>query len=239
MHGEQILPHLYRIAWWEMSGSDSIDADCFAIDCGPQVVVVDAGQGGRSYDLMKANLAHWELLERVTDLLLTHYHFDHSGGAAQFQADGVKLWGSEGLQAFLAAKQAENFSARVFKLDRVTQDNETFTIGDVTFTALATPGHTTSCMTFLATIDSLRCAFTGDMFMVNGTIGYSGSVDFDQVVLMRSLERLAGADFEAVFTGHMLAASQPEGFWLHDGKVHLQETIQAGREGKWVVPPGK
>jgi hypothetical protein len=33
----------------------------------------------------------------------------------------------------------------------------------------------------------------------------------------------------------MPQSTQPEGFWLHDGRNHVLQTLQAGIEGKWVI----
>ncbi|KPJ52097.1 MAG: hypothetical protein AMS16_06875 [Planctomycetes bacterium DG_58] len=117
--------------------------------------------------------------------------------------------------------------------DRVLKDGESFDVGDVHFEALDTPGHTSTCMTYLTEIDSIRCAFTGDLVMPNGTTGYTGSFDFDAQDLINSLRRLAQREFDALLTGHMLRRTQPEGFWLRDGRSHVIETLNAGMEGRW------
>jgi glyoxylase-like metal-dependent hydrolase (beta-lactamase superfamily II) len=240
-HGTQILPHLYRVAWWDMAGEGIVNCDVFAVDCGEAVVLIDAGRGGLSYPLMKANLAHWGLWGRVNPCLLTHMHPDHVGGVAPLRADGVGIWGGRGSAAFGQREQARQwFNGDVPPLDRVLTDGESFTCGDVRFEMLDTPGHTSTCVCYFATIDSVRCAFTGDMIMPNGTIGYSGSLDFNAAQLLASIRRVAARDIDAVLTGHMLGSSQPAGFWLQDGKSHLLETLQAGLGGKWVLPgPGR
>jgi glyoxylase-like metal-dependent hydrolase (beta-lactamase superfamily II) len=235
-HGTQILPHLYRVAWWDLAGKDVVNCDVFAVDCGESVVLIDSGRGGPSYPLMKANLARWGLWDRVELCLLTHLHWDHAGGVSQLRADGVSIWGGRGAAAFSQHERArEYFGGEVPALDRVLEDGEAFACSDVRFEMLDTPGHTSTCVSYFAGIDSVRCAFTGDLVMPNGTIGYSGSFDFDAQKLLGSLRRVAQREFNAVLTGHMLRTTQPSGFWMQDGKSHVLRTLQAGLEGKWNI----
>jgi glyoxylase-like metal-dependent hydrolase (beta-lactamase superfamily II) len=236
-HGDRISPHLYRVGWWDMAGQDVVNCDVFAIDCGETVVLIDAGRGGQSYPIMKENLIHWGLWDRVSVCLLTHLHLDHAGGVPQLQADGIKVWCGEGAAAYGLDERGKTYFGGVMpRFDRVLQDGEIFSFSNIRFEMLATPGHTSTCVCYFTTIDSVRCAFTGDLVMPNGTIGYSGSFDFDAEKLVGSLNLILQREFDAVLTGHMLLTSQPEGFWMQGGKSHVMQTRQAGIEGKWVIP---
>jgi glyoxylase-like metal-dependent hydrolase (beta-lactamase superfamily II) len=165
---------------------------------------------------------------------LTHLHKDHAGGVTRLQAEGVQVWGGEGASAYAQNEKARAyFEGNVPQLDRVLTAGECFTLGTLTFQILATPGHTSACVTYLVTIDNIRCAFTGDLVMPNGTIGYAGSFDYDRELLKGSLQHVLQYDFDALLTGHMLHSTQPEGFWLHDGKSHVLEVLRAGNDGKW------
>ncbi len=235
-HGTQITPHLYRVAWWDMAGQGIVNCDVFAIDCGESVVLIDSGRGGPSYALMKENLMRWGLWNRLSVCLLTHLHKDHAGGVSQLQSEGIEIWGGQGAAGYILNERAgAYFNGEVPHLDRVLHDGEKFIHSNVRFEILATPGHTSTCVSYFATIDSVRCAFTGDLVMPNGTIGYSGSFDFNSDQLLSSLDRILRCEFDAVLTGHMLGSTQPEGFWMRDGRTHLKQTLQAGREGKWVI----
>lgn len=233
-HGTPISEHLCRVAWWDLVGADQVNCDVFAVDCGEAVVLIDAGRGGPAYPLMRANLAHWALLDRLRVCLLTHLHRDHAGGAAPLQADGVAVWGGPGAAAYGQSEAGRAYwEGQVPEPDRVLRDGECFVLGDIEFEAMATPGHTSTCVTYLATIDGRRCAFSGDAVMPNGTTGYTGSFDFSAEQLLASLERLAAREFDALFTGHLLSSSQPEGFWLQNGHAAVQRTLAAGRAGQW------
>lgn len=234
-HGDRITPHLYRIAWWDVAGPGPVNGDVYAIDCGETVVLLDSGRGGPSYPFLKANLVYWGLWERVSVCLLTHLHKDHVGGASQLQAEGIQVWCGEGAAAYTNDENAWiYFDGNIPHPDRLLQDGEKFSFGNTSFEVLAVPGHTRACVSYFTTVDALRCAFTGDLVMPNGTIGYSGSFDFNADQLLFSLNRVLQHDFDAVLTGHTLKSTQPEGFWLRDGKNHIIQSLQAGIEGKWV-----
>jgi metallo-beta-lactamase class B len=235
-HGTQILPHLYRVAWWDIAGKDIINCDVFAVDCGESVVLIDSGGGGPSYALMKDNLVHWGLWGRVKLCLLTHLHLDHAGAVSELRADGVSICAGRGAAAFYRHEKAQAyFGGRVLTFDRLLEDGECLTVGDVRFEMLDTPGHTSACVCYFAAIDGVRCAFTGDLVMPNGTIGWSGSFDFDSEQLLGSIRRVLQRDFDALLTGHMLRGTQPDGFWMREGKSHALESYQAGLDGKWEI----
>jgi glyoxylase-like metal-dependent hydrolase (beta-lactamase superfamily II) len=240
--GEQITPHLYRVAWRGMAGPGVMDCDVYAIDCGARVALIDSGRGGASFSFLKANLQHWDLWDRLSVCLLTHLHSDHAGGATHLQAEGIQVWGSEVAAAYCSNERARfrTFSGeplnQIVRLDRVLRDSDCFSIGDQIFEVLATPGHTSTCLSYFLTIDSLRCAFTGDLVMPNGGIGFSGSFDFNPDRLRSSLVRVLGRNFDALLTGHTLCFNQPEGFWLKNGSIHVVETLQSGLKGKWMAP---
>lgn len=77
---------------------------CLLIEDGAKLILVDTGMGNKQddkffghYDLHGDATLHSSLAEKgfspadVTDVLLTHLHFDHVGGAVQFSRDGSRL----------------------------------------------------------------------------------------------------------------------------------------------------
>jgi metallo-beta-lactamase class B len=91
-------------------------------------------------------------LRDVKILLNSHAHVDHSGGLAAIKAaTGATLIASEGDRSaleggfYLGSEDEHSLDAPPVKVDRVIQDGETVTLGDVTLTARITPGHTRGC----------------------------------------------------------------------------------------------
>ena len=88
-------------------------------------------------------------------LLNSHAHYDHAGGLARLkELTGAKLMVSEGDVAQLArgGKDDPNFGDRFLftpvTVDRMLRDGYTVKLGDVSLTALLTPGHTKGCTTW-------------------------------------------------------------------------------------------
>lgn len=95
---------------------------------------------------------------RVADvriLLNSHAHFDHSGGLARLKRDsGADLVSSEGDRVsletgtYLGKESVTALDSPPVHVDRIVNDGETITLGDVTMTAHITPGHTRGCTTW-------------------------------------------------------------------------------------------
>lgn len=100
-----------------------------------------------------------ELGLKLKYILDTHVHADHITGAGE-------------IRRRTGAKSAVAADARVNCVDIPLEDGEELQLGIHTIKALATPGHTDSCMTFL--FDGK--AFTGDALLIRGT----GRTDFQQ-----------------------------------------------------------
>src|SRR5687768_12225072 len=64
------------------------DCHVYLIDGGDELALVDAGCGGAIGDtelILRTARADGFDLDKVSRLLLTHYHFDHMGGAAEMR----------------------------------------------------------------------------------------------------------------------------------------------------------
>lgn len=192
---------VYVLADLDLMVTEMSDCQVYAVDTGEQVVLVDAGRGDDAYPLLVQRLERLGLWSRVSLCLITHAHQDHAGGANQLRADGVQVWGHPGLQAW---PPGGPLCTRV-ELDRGLQGGEIFCAGNVAFQVLATPGHTSTCLTYLADIDGRRCAFTGDLVAPGGMVGAVLRADFDRDRLERSLAALAARDFTVLFGGHYWA----------------------------------
>jgi metallo-beta-lactamase class B len=94
-------------------------------------------------------------------LLLNHAHSDHAGTLADFKKltgakvevmeGDVELLKSGGSTDYLFAKDAR-FHFPPVAADKVLNDGDKVSLGDVTLTAHATPGHTPGCTTWVTTV---------------------------------------------------------------------------------------
>lgn len=98
-----------------------------------------------------------ELDLHLSYILETHIHADHISGADEIRENTM-------------AETAISSSAGIDCADIQLEDGHKLFLGNKTITAIATPGHTNSCMSFLFE----GMVFTGDSLLIGGT----GRTDF-------------------------------------------------------------
>jgi hydroxyacylglutathione hydrolase len=135
---------------------------------------------------------------KLTDLLATHHHGDHTGGIARLKrATGCRVMGPAG--------------SRIPAIDQVVADGNTIAINNVSIRATATPGHTrTSVCYYMEQSDSARSAivWTGDTLFVGGC---GRLFECDAGTMWQSLQKLAALpDDTLVYPGHDYAVENYE-----------------------------
>ncbi len=94
-------------------------------------------------------------IQDVKVLLNSHAHYDHCGGLAELKRlSGAQMVASRSDAEVLESGGRVSFEGwknsgfPPVKVDRVIADGETVQLGDVTLTAVLTPGHTKGCTTW-------------------------------------------------------------------------------------------
>ncbi len=193
--------------------------------------------GGRTAtqnaDKILATIAAQHL--RVEWIIDTHVHADHLTAAAYLKrATGAKL--AIGAQV----GRVQNYFATLFHLtgaaaprledfDHLFADGDTFAIGNLTATAMHTPGHTPACMAYLVG-DAL---FVGDtLFMPDYGTARCDFPGGDAREMYRSIRRLlALPDATRMFVAHDYAPGGRAIAWettvraQREGNVHVREGI--------------
>ncbi len=173
----EIVPGVYAI-------KDTM-VNMYLIKTGDEYIAIDAGmkEGTISNGLSELGINK----ANVTALILTHRHYDHTGGVGLFS------------------------SAREYTFDT---DREVMVIGDVKIECIFTPGHTNNSVSFLVNEGHL---FVGDnLRLTDGKVSLFNSVfnssDEVQKTSITKLSKLNGvkmmftahygytADFEAAFS---------------------------------------
>ena len=158
-------------------------------------VIDPGGDGARIEAQLRADGAELKLI------LLTHAHFDHTGGVAELHAAHPEV------PVFLHPADASRLGSQVFPpIGAPTVpygDGDVVKLGDLDIQVLHTPGHTPGGV----------CLLVGDALFTGDTLfqGSMGRIDFEggsYEDIMASLARLAHlpGDFR-VLPGHMDAST--------------------------------
>lgn len=146
--------------------------------------------------------------ERVTHILCTHTHRDHSPAAVPLRAaTGAPVIGCAPLVLDDTGARDDAAFDRSYAPDRVLRDDEVVCGPRWTLTAVHTPGHTSNHLCFALAQE--KALFTGDHIM-----GWSTTVvsppDGDMAAYMRSLERLIGRDDAIYYPTHGAPITNPQ-----------------------------
>jgi len=155
------------------------------------VLIHDAGAGvTASIDAPEAGKVKAALAEtgwRLTHILTTHHHADHTGGNAALKAEtGCTIIGPRGE------------AAKIPGIDTEVGDGDEFAFGSHRVRVLETPGHTAGQVNYF--IPSAKVAFCGDTLFA---IGCGRVIEGTPRTMWSSLQKLMALPADtAVYCGH-------------------------------------
>ena len=124
---------------------------------------------------------------RLTDILVTHHHDDHTAGIGALKAHH---------QCRVVAPRAE--AQRIAHVDETVGEGDTVRIGSLEGRVLDTPGHTAGHISYFFPADKI--AFVGDTLF---SIGCGRVIEGDPQMMWNSLLKLRGLPDDARFyCGH-------------------------------------
>ena len=203
------MPYKILNNLWQVGGmdfTDSADAAIYLIQFGNTAALVDAGTG-IGHTKLKKHLSECLSPNATLEyLLLTHCHFDHTGGAAAIRDDfGCKIVAHTLDAQFLEngdsnVTAASWYGARLdpLPIDIKLQKNETvIELGDGRITALHWPGHSPGSLIFVTKVENQKVVFAQD---VHGPIHPALKSNNDQY--QKSLHKLLKLNSDLLLEGH-------------------------------------
>jgi hydroxyacylglutathione hydrolase len=160
---------------------------------------------------------------RLTDILVTHHHADHTGGIAELKARH---------HCRVTAPRQE--AARIPVVDATVGEGDTVKVGGLTARVLETPGHTSGHITYVFDADKL--AFVGDTLF---SIGCGRVIEGTPEMMWASLLKLrALPDDTLVYCGHEYTQAnirfaltiEPDNKDLRARADEAQQQVGAGRD---------
>jgi glyoxylase-like metal-dependent hydrolase (beta-lactamase superfamily II) len=182
------------------------DAAVYLIRFGKRVAIVDAGCGGQT-ERLAANIRACGIVGQQVDyLLLTHCHFDHTGGAEALRSRyGCAIVVHAADAGALESGDTRRTAASWYGTEmpplsvdrRITGGEARIDLGERPVTAIHTPGHTPGSVVYLVESDGQRVLFGQD---VHGPLHEDFGSDPD--AYRQSLIKMADLEADILCEGH-------------------------------------
>jgi glyoxylase-like metal-dependent hydrolase (beta-lactamase superfamily II) len=188
------------------------------------LTVIDIGKKSFMSEIQKLSE---KTMKPVTNLLLTHWHSDHTAGVDEFHSTfpGAEIWISERDGRLLAgdftvsAEEKLPIKGGLVKLDYHPESflAEGMKIGSLE--VIATPGHTPGHLAFYDCMNS-QVLIAGDALQTRGGLAVAGNgswtfpfVNFgtwDRARSVSSAQKLAALNVSYLATGHGKVVTHPD-----------------------------
>ena len=199
------------------------DSNIFVIP-GEKATVVDTGTGMNKNQVL-TQIAEFIDLTDITQIILTHEHFDHAGGVKQlFEATDEKAIVIAHKNAATKIEKGESMFARLLggsmpkmPVDQKISGGKILKIGDKEFKVIHTPGHTPGCICLYN--NETKTLFSGDTVFANGSFGRTDLPGGNSAELKESIKQLSTLDVEQLYPGHEMIVEE-------NGNRHLQLALK-------------
>ena len=202
----KIIDDLWQVGGEGLTAPD--DAAVYLVRFGRQAALIDAGCGAGHQRLVENVSACLAAETDIAWLLLTHCHFDHTGGAAAVRdhyncrivahaKDAVYLEAGDS-----AVTAADWYGARMRPLSidhKITAQRETIAVGNSEVIALHCPGHSPGSLVYTARLGGAYWLFGQD---IHGPLHLSLLSDREQY--RESLAFLLGLEADILCEGHFV-----------------------------------
>jgi glyoxylase-like metal-dependent hydrolase (beta-lactamase superfamily II) len=230
----QISSQLYLVGSEQFGLSHLLDCNCYLIDYGSGVALIDTGIGLGAEQIVANIEQHGFERRRLSHVLITHTHLGHWGGAPAIrQLTGAQIWAPEQGRYWMehvdedrTVKQNLQFGRWPIDLqpeacspDVCFDDGDELQLGRGSLRMIVVRGHTRDSTCFLWEADGRRALFTGDVVFYAGAIGLINADGSSLEDYRRELPKLAELGVDMLFPGHSV-------FVLRNGQKHINRALK-------------
>ena len=211
--------------------SHRLDCHTYLIDGGGELALVDAGFGPGTDEILDLIRADGFDPERITKILITHYHADHVGGSAALKrATGGQLYASSEAAPTIRIADADQIGlnwAKTFgfypadyewepaEVEVEFNDGDRIAIGELELETVATPGHCNGHYCFRLFGRDRSYLFSSDCVFWGGAIILQNVPDSNLQLYADSCNKIAALEWDALLPGHHLIS-------LRNGRRHAE-----------------
>ncbi len=232
----KLTEHVYLAGSGHYGLSQEFDCSIYIVDCGSRLVMVDTGAGldmERIFNNMKKDGLD---PGKISDILLTHSHSDHAGGAAELKRlYGPQIYISDIESPFIKGGDDESLKLDVAKRSGLyspdykfnpcqptdtLKDGDIIKAGNFDFESIIVPGHSEGSTCFKVNLPEGLALFTGDVVFAQGTIGLLNCDGSDLSVYRKNIHKLSDLGIDLLFPGHFV-------FTVSGGQGHIDKAIDS------------
>lgn len=169
-YGESLFPEKFMYMGNTSGKNSKFTWLCYYVECGSRKILIDTGFTNQSYiklfhitnykrpsEILKQNGIQ---PEAITDIILTHGHFDHAGGISDYPSAAIIISSAES-EEIKKGKYGNSICRDFINRGSITEFPDTYRLNDI-LTVKKIGGHTAgSSVVYLSSGDNRFC-FTGD-----------------------------------------------------------------------------
>ena len=216
----KITSEIFQVGGGQLTVSE--DASIYLVNFNGKAAIIDSGCG-RSINFLLDNIEKCNIkTDQIQYILLTHCHYDHTGGAKKLQ-DKLKckivaheldsLYLESGDNEVTAASWYGSF-IQPFNVDiKLKGHEERIELGKGEIKAIHIPGHSPGSVAYLCESDGLKVLFGQDVHGPLDSRLLSNKEDY-----LQSLKRLLSLEADILCEGH---------FGIFHGKDRVRKFIES------------
>ncbi len=203
-------------------GGYGYDSNIYLILC-KKTIIIDTGSGqGIYFKKMIENIEKNCCLKTIKNIVLTHMHFDHAGGASKLQemTDAKILIHKNDLNPVRIGDNvvtgARMFGGNMEPLNASVIGNSVDG-GDIKLKVFYTPGHSPGSISLYE--EKSKSLFSGDTVFADGSTGRWDLIGGNYEQLLKSVRKLSALDVRNLYPGH-------ERFVEGNGNRHIMMALK-------------